>query len=243
MREDIHVYKNEAKNYIETLETFIINELLDLQTLIKQRVFNDVRYSYEKTKKKPASSRIKTIIETAIKDGIIDIIRDYRYKFIKKSQDIGEICEQKYHDFGFTLGHKNDNFDARGFFQDDFKTGFLTTSNEVLITKIVNEVSNSKANKLSELDRNIEKYIKDEFEPIESNIKEKTNSLAISLTENFFKELQEPLVVFEQKLQKDEKSLQNRIKTFEENEKQREYDLELHKKIKRLELINKGLKS
>ncbi|WP_419769016.1 MAG: dynamin family protein [Candidatus Marinarcus sp.] len=244
MREDIHVYKNEAKNYIETLETFIINELLDLQTLIKQRVFNDVRYSYEKTKKKPASSRIKTIIETAIKDGIIDIIRDYRYKFIKKSQDIGEICEQKYHDFGFTLGHKNDNFDARGFFQDDFKTGFLTTSNEVLITKIVNEVSNSKANKLSELDRNIEKYIKDEFEPIESNIKEKTNSLAISLTENFFKELQEPLVVFEQKLQKDEKSLQNRIKTFEENEKNKEsMTLELHKKIKRLELINKGLKS
>lgn len=115
MREDIMVYKNDAKNYIETLETFIKNELLDLQNVIKQRVFNDVKYSFEKTKKRPENERIKTIIQTAIKDGIIDVIRDYRYKFIKKSQDIGEICEQKYHDFGFVLSHKNDNFDARGF--------------------------------------------------------------------------------------------------------------------------------
>ncbi len=38
----------------------------------------------KKTKKRPESSRIKTIVETAIKDGIVDVIRDYRYKFIKK---------------------------------------------------------------------------------------------------------------------------------------------------------------
>ncbi len=40
------------------------------------------------------------------------LIRDYRYKFIKKSQTIGEQCEQKYHDLGFALGHKNETFDA-----------------------------------------------------------------------------------------------------------------------------------
>ncbi len=86
-----------------------------MQNIIKQRVFNDVKYSLEKDKRKPENSRIKSIVETAIKDGIIDIIRDYRYKFIKKSQSIGEICEQKYQDLGFVMGHKNDNFDARGF--------------------------------------------------------------------------------------------------------------------------------
>lgn len=244
MREDINVYKNDAKNYIETLETFLENELLDLQVVIKQRIFNDVRYSFEKTKKRPASSRIKTIIETAIKDGIIDVVRDYRYKFIKKSQDIGEVCEQKYHDFGFVLSHKNDNFDARGFFQDDFKSGFLTSSNDVLITRIINEVAKSKANKLPEMDRNIEKFIKEEFEPIERNIKSKANEVSAQLIESFFKALQEPLNVFEAKLIKDEKTLQNQIAQFEENEKNKEsLTLELHQKIKQLENINKGLKS
>ena len=244
MEEDIVVYKNDAKAYVLTLETFLINELLDLQGIIKQRVFSDVKYSFEKTKKRPESKRIRAIVETAIKDGIVDVIRDYRYKFIKKSQSIGEVFEQKYQDLGFTIGHKNENFDARGFFQNDFKTGFLTSSNEILISKIVNEVQKSKDSKLNELDRNIEQYIKEEFKPIEENIKDKAQAVSKILIENFFKEIAEPLKVFENKLKKDEETLQNRIATFEDNEsKKDELTIAIHKKIKRLDAINKELKS
>jgi GTP-binding protein EngB required for normal cell division len=244
MNDDINAYTQDAKNYITTLETFLSTELIDLQNIIKQRVFSDVKYSFEKTKKRPQSSRIKTIIETAIKDGIIDIIRDYRYKFIKKSQTIGETCEQKYQDLGFIIGHKNDNFDAMGFFQDDFKSGFLTSSNDILISKIINEVNKSKATKLSEFDRNIGAFIKEEFTPIDKNIKEKAAEVSKILIENFFKELAEPLKVFEHKLKKDEKSLQDRIATFEENEINKDEEtINIHKKIKKLEVINKGLKS
>jgi predicted GTPase len=243
MREDIALYKQDAKNYLQSLETFIKNELLDLQNMIKQRVFNDVKYSFETTKKRPESSRIKTIIQTAIKDGIIDVIRDYRYKFIKKSQDIGEICEQKYHDFGFVLNHKNDNFDARGFFQDDFKAGFLTQSNEVLINLLLQEVAQSKANKLNELNRTIEKHIQDEFEPIEHNIKQKANEVATMLIENFFNELEAPLIQFENKLHKDEKTLQHRLENFEQSQANKdETTLLLHQKIKQLQAVAKGLK-
>jgi len=244
LNEDINLYKKDAKNYIETLETFLSTELIDLQNIIKQRVFNDVKYSFEKTKRRPENNRIRTIIETAIKDGLIDIIRDYRYKFIKKSQSIGEICEQKYQDLGFVIGHKNDNFDARGFFQDDFKSGFLTSSNEILINKIINEVNKTKQSKLLEFDRTIESYIKEEFSSIEKTIKEKAKKVSEILIENFFKEIAEPLKVFEHKLKKDEKLLQDRIQNFEEKEANKEtVTIEIHKKIKKLEAINKGLKS
>ena len=39
----------------------------------------------------------------------------------------------------FLIGHKNDNFDARGFFQDDFKAGFLTSHQMKysLVSKII----------------------------------------------------------------------------------------------------------
>ena len=244
MEEDIVVYKKDANEYIKTLETFLETELLDLQGIIKQRVFSDVRYSFQKTKKRPESKRIRAIVETAIKDGIIDVIRDYRYKFIKKSQSIGEVFEQKYQDLGFTIGHKNENFDARGFFQNDFKAGFLTSSNEVLISKIVSEVSKSKEKNLNELNINIEKYIQEEFTPIENNIKEKAQKVSEVLINNFFDEIAEPLKVFEKKLLKDEETLQNRIKTFEDNEsKKDELTIEIHKKIKKLDGINKELKS
>jgi GTP-binding protein EngB required for normal cell division len=243
LNEDINIYKNSAKEYLGTLETFLSTELVELQMIIKQRVFNDVKYSYEKTKRKPESSRIKTIVETAIKDGIIDVIRDYRYKFIKKSQSIGETCEQKYHDLGFVIDHKNDNFDARGFFSDDFKGGFLTSSNDILVSKIINEVSKSSAKKLQEFDRTIEEHIKAEFQPIEENIKQKITLVSEALIENFFKEITEPLRVYEHKLKKDEKTLQDRLANFEDNEEKKdELTIEIHKKLKKLETIEKGLK-
>ena len=243
MNSDILGYKNDAKTYIQTLETFLSNELLDLQKIIKQRVFSDVKYSFEKTKKRPLGERIKVIIQTAIKDGIIDIIRDYRYKFIKKSESIGEVCEQKYQDYGFSMGHKNDNFNAMGFFQDDFKSGFLTASNEVLITKILKEVLKTKASKLNEFDRNIEAYIKEEFGSIEENIKNKAKEISLILMENFFTALVEPLKTFEERLNKDVQALEKSLQTFENNEINKDEEtIHIHKRIKKLETISKGIK-
>ena len=243
MSEDINYYKNDAKDYINSLETFLQSELIDLQNVIKQRVVGDVRYSFEKTKKRPENARIKVIVETAIKDGIIDVIRDYRYKFIKKSQTIGEQCEQKYHDLGFTIGHKNENFDARGFFQDDFKAGFLTSNNEVLVSLVIEAVSKSKDSKLNELDREIEVLIKNQFTSIEEDIKTKAKKVSIHLIESFFTTLNAPLKSFEQKLKNDEEVLQNQINSFEENDKNRaQLSIDIHKNIKKLENISTTIK-
>jgi len=243
MSEDINFYKNDAKSYIDSLETFLQSELIDLQTVIKQRVVSDVRYSFEKTKKRPENSRIKVIVETAIKDGIIDVIRDYRYKFIKKSQTIGEQCEQKYHDMGFTIGHKNENFDARGFFQDDFKSGFLTSNNEILVSQITEAVSKSKESKINELDREIEVLISNQFSSIDQDIKAKAKKVSNLLIESFFTTLNAPLKSFEQKLKNDEETLQNQINSFEENDKNRaQLSIDIHKNIKKLENISTTIK-
>jgi predicted GTPase len=243
MSEDITYYKNDSKEYINSLETFLQSELIELQNVIKQRVVGDVRYSFEKTKKRPENARIRVIVETAIKDGIIDVIRDYRYKFIKKSQTIGEQCEQKYHDLGFTIGHKNENFDARGFFQDDFKAGFLTSNNEVLISQIVAAVSKSKDSKINELDREIELLIRNQFSSIEEDIKVKAKKVSGLLIESFFDTLNAPLKTFEQKLKNDEKALQNQINSFEKNDKNKaQISIDIHKNIKKLEVMSNTIK-
>ncbi|MGM0520314.1 MAG: dynamin family protein [Campylobacterota bacterium] len=243
MQEDINFYKTDIKNYINSLEAFLDTELLDLKNVIKQRVVSDVRYSFEKTKKRPPSSRVKVIIQTAIKDGIIDIIRDYRYKFIKKSQTIGEQCEQKYHDFGFSIGHKNDNFDAIGFFQDDFKSGFLTSNNEILLNLIIQAVSKVKPKKLNEFDREIEEYIKQQFVDIEDSIKTKANKVSNILIDEFFKTLNEPLEQFKEKLKSDENILQKQLESSEQNSENRALlSIDIHKKIKKLNTTLESLK-
>ena len=243
MSEDINYYKNDSKEYINSLETFLQSELFELQNIIKQRVVNDTRYSLEKTKKRPENARVKVIVETAIKDGIIDVIRDYRYKFIKKSQTIGEQCEQKYHDLGFLIGHKNENFDARGFFQEDFKSGFLTSNNEIMVNQIILAVTNAKETKLNELDRNIEDIVKNQFKAIEEDIKIKAKRVSSILIETFFNTLNAPLKEFEQRLINEEATLEEKISTFEENEKNKaELSIDLHKNIKKLESIMSNIK-
>lgn len=243
MSEDITYYKNDAKSYIDSLETFLESELIDLQTVIKQRVVSDVKYSFEKMKKRPENSRIKVIVETAIKDGIIDVIRDYRYKFIKKSQTIGEQCEQKYHDLGFAIGHKNENFDARGFFQEDFKSGFLTSNNEVLISQIIDAVSKSKDSRINELDREIEALISTQFTSIEDDLKVKAKKVSNMLIDSFFTTLNAPLKQFEQKLKNDEETLQNQLNSFEQNDKNKDViSINIHKNIKKLENISATIK-
>ncbi len=197
----------------------------------------------EKTKKRPENTRVKVIVETAIKDGIIDVIRDYRYKFIKKSQTIGEQCEQKYHDLGFLIGHKNENFDARGFFQEDFKSGFLTSNNEIMVNQIILAVTNAKETKLNELDRNIEDIVKNQFKAIEEDIKIKAKRVSSILIETFFNTLNAPLKEFEQRLINEEATLEEKISTFEENEKNKaELSIDLHKNIKKLESIMSNIK-
>ncbi|HAC71260.1 MAG TPA: ATP-binding protein, partial [Arcobacter skirrowii] len=156
---------------------------------------------------------------------------------------IGEQCEQKYHDLGFTLGHKNDNFDARGFFQDDFKSGFLTSSNEVLVNLIVKETNNSKESKLNELERALQDIIKSEFEPIVKDIQSKAKSLSQVLIDNFFKTLNTPVIAYEQKIKNDEETLEKELQNFKENDENRaKNSVLIHQNIKKLESILTDIK-
>jgi predicted GTPase len=243
IKEDIEFYKVEAEEYILKLEGFLSTELLDLKNIIRQRVFNDVKYSFEKTKKRPTSSRIKTIIQTAIKDGLIDILRDYRYKFIKKSQELGEICEQKYKELDLVVGYDNENFDAQKLFKDDFKSGFLLSSNEILISKIQKEVSNTKSKKLDQFNELLIKHINDEFTSIEQNLKPKANLVSIDLIQRFFQKITKPIETLEEQLRKDEALLQKMFNEFDNNEQDKEVQsFYINKKIKKFESIQKGLK-
>ena len=243
IQDDLESYKKESKDYVVALEAFLHNEFINLKEILQQRVFSNVKYSYEKYKKKPSSNAIKITIETAIKDGIIDIIRDYRYKFIKKSQTIGEIFEQQYQDLGFVIGYENNNFDARGFFQDDFKKGFLNSSYKIITSKIISEVEKSKSSKLNLFNEQIYIHIKNEFELFENDTRAKIKDISENLLEIFFKEISQPIVIFKNKLLKDEKNLKKSIINFNNNEINKDKRLlTIKKTIKKLNNIKNGLK-
>ena len=112
-----------------------------------------------------------------------------------------------------------------------------------MVNQIISAVGGSKEGKLNELDRKIEEIIKAQFKGIEEDIKVKAKKVSSLLIENFFNTLNAPLKAFEQRLKNEEESLQNRIATFEENDKNKaELSINLHKNIKKLEHIMLNIK-
>ena len=112
-----------------------------------------------------------------------------------------------------------------------------------MVNQIISAVSNAKDGKLNELDRNIEEIIKSQFKAIEEDIKTKAKKVSSLLIETFFNTLNAPLKAFEQRLNNEEESLQNRIKTFEENDKNKDViSINIHKNIKKLENISATIK-
>jgi hypothetical protein len=226
IKNDINIYKNNIKNEISILSLFLKDELLQLQDITRQRVFDDVKYSLEKTKKLPQNSRIKIIIQTAIKDGTIDIIRDYRYKLLLKFQNINETFNNTYEEFSQTI-----------VLDDSFKSGFLTSTNKLLISKILKYMAKCKKNTLIEFNKNIKIVLEDEFKPITNNIKQEISNNIQNLTDIFFINLNNPVQKFEQTIKSNQNNINEQIH-FLKNKKNKDKEiLSIHKKIKQLENI------
>ena len=240
VNEDITYHKDNSEAYVRSLEHFVASEFYALQTVLRERVVSDVRYSYEKTKKIPQQSRTKVIVQTAIKDGIIDIVRDYKYKFAKKLEEVYELTLLKYKSFNFKA---NINFETKEFFNEAFNSGFLTHNNEVLIQDILLAVKNSKAKDISSLNSQINSIVKEELVVIEEDISRKLNMLTYDFIEKFLLLLTKPNLDMQSKIEFEENSLNAHLKTLEkEDSSEVNPAIKIHEKLKKLLKIENSIK-
>jgi len=239
LRKRIDSYGETLESYRESLDHFVSTEFYALQGVVRQRVVSDVRYAFEKTKKTAVSSRIAVIVETAVKDGIIDIVREYKYKLAKKMEEIDEECLLKYKSLGL---HEVSMFEMETFLASHFQQGYLTHSSEVLVQEILSVVSKSKAKEINALDSEIQKILSLTLAPLESEIKEKADSEASRLIEEFSEILKTPLQQREEKIQSEEKALSSRVALLEKGEGNGSMALEIHEKMKKLDLLCTDIK-
>lgn len=238
LKDQISGYEIELLNYIDKLQQFLDNELKKLQGVLKQRLVDETLYSLEKNKKTPHSSDQIRIIESALKHGLIDIIREYRHKFVKKSSKISEIITLQYDDIITTNEEVHGGFDHTAVFGDSFKNGFLTSNYEILIKKIAKLLSGASLNKLTKTDEELTLIIKDEFINIQEQLKNKALKLSQELLKEFINGLKEPMYTFEASLSKNEQLLQRHIQLLKEDETLKEKkSVQLFERINKIELI------
>lgn len=223
---------------VASLEHFMHSEFQALQNVLRERVLSDVRYSFEKTKKRPEAGRIEVIVETAYKDGIIDIVRDYRYKLSQKFEALDENYRLKYAHAGF---ERHERFNAETFFEDAFQRGFLNQSIEVYLRQILAAVAGAKAKEIQALDERVKKSVAAMLSPVEAETKEKLDLLNARFLEKFKQFLESPLADARQKLASREAHLKSH-KNESTAEVRGNAALAIHEKIKKLEALADELK-
>lgn len=240
LEEDVSFHKSSATKYLEALKSFLDSEIVALQSIIKNRVVDDVRYALEKDKSAPKIARIKVIVDTALKDGLIDIIRDYRYKFIKKTKSIASNIEQKYQEEELKLAEHSDDFNVQELFSEHFNRSFSTSSSDLLVSKINTQVSKTKLSKISDFDNSLQNILSDELDAMQEQMKEKALGVSKTLIESFFENISAPLKEMNRVLQRDEKVIKEQIERVGVSWQDRENErLNVHEKIKQLEIILK----
>jgi len=213
LNEKIKDEKEGLIGYFSTLENFAKSKFTSLQAVAKRRVLDDVSYEIRKNKKKPESKRISYIIETALKDGFIDLLRDYRYQFSKKIENSFEKISRDFAGFSKDIERGSD---AKEFFEKHFGDLNFVNSNVVLITQVNNAIKSHSKKDIDGLSQVLEKQFESAIGELNEKFNQKTKKINKELVEQFEQECRTPVEAIEFDMNSREEILLNAKKRAED---------------------------
>ncbi|MDR2789418.1 MAG: dynamin family protein [Campylobacteraceae bacterium] len=184
--------KNSAKELEEFAKTLLLEmdaRANSLHAKIFSRIYDDVKYEFEKNRKKPSNERIAYILQSGLKDGILDLTRDYRFGFAKQAVLAQEKLLSRFSD----LKLEAESFDVKTFFA--LNAAGVKQNFEELCARVLAALKRCSKNRLDEFAQSLQNAMKDEF----INIKRELNGTLLNLNGTLLDEFQakneEPLKV------------------------------------------------
>lgn len=202
--------EEDIQHYFKTLEKFATHKMTTLHVELKRRIFDDVTYEFSKNKRLPKEDRIGYMIEMGIKDGLVDLMRDYRYEFQKKMQSALVYMETKYVEFKVE-GAQN-SFDVTEFFEKHLK-GLLVFKNSSILIQQVNEaIYKYGKSSPSELSSTLDSLLGEEFSTLKEMLQPKLVSVNQELLNSFIDVSSMPARRIEEAMNAKEEMLEKALK-------------------------------
>ena len=192
----LSVLNTDLADFLNSLEILSHNTLSKAATLIKDKVFNDILYDFERGAK-PQAQAFCVMIEQGLKDCFADILREYKYKLSRKITQLkSDIAPQ-------------DSMDSS---QSDAalpSIHFQLKSSEIThILQILESLPQALSPKPERLKANLDSLFKDIFESFDGLIKEKNAEIKTLFMTHF-----EQIAM--QKKQKIEREIKNKQESLE----------------------------
>jgi len=250
VKKTIKAQEEELREYFQILHKYSKEKLINLKDIIKTRVMDDISYEIRKNKKLPKKQRIEYIVELGLKDGLIDLVRDYRYEFEKKMQDSSQIIKRSFKDDESGKEYKNQDFDSKEFFEQHFKSLVLFQNRAVMLEKIDSMIQKYAKNSLSKLDINLEKILQKNIDELEQMLNEKLEKTDEELLANFIEINLKRVKAKEDEIKTKDNLLEQSMKSIKKSsrdKKQRVQTIKSKKEIltkikKDLEVLSEGAK-
>jgi len=198
--------KEEMQHYFSTLHKFANNRLDTLQNVVKRRITDDVSYEFSKNKKAPNEERIGAIIEIAMKDGMVDLVRDYRYEFQKKMENSLDYMDTKYGEF-----KNNDatlSFDARAFCEEHLGALLIFKNSLIVIAGVNDAIKKYGKNDLNTLSLTLDTLFGAEFSTIKEMLESKLQKVNHELLASFVTLCEAPARMIEERFSSKEALLE-----------------------------------
>jgi len=226
--------KSELKAYFKILDKFSNEKFTDIKDVVKSRVLDDVSYEVRKNKKLPKKERVEYMVEIGIKDGLIDLLRDYRYEFQKKMQIVSEGLKLSFMELKNIKEHKdllsygNENFDSRAFFDENFKEFMVFKNANSLHVRVYEAIKKHGKKSLEDLERALDTQFKDEITVLKEMMREKLLHVNTKLLDNFIQLSKNRVNAIEEDIQIKDNMIEKSMKMLEQTSAD---------KLQRLEII------
>ncbi len=239
----IKIKEEELKEYIKTLQRYVNDKLEDLTQTVNTRVIDDISYELRKNKRLPKKERIEYIVDIGLKDGLIDLVRDYRYQFQKRLSRSFEELSVKLGDF--IVENSDDfEFDTKEFFDKNFKSFISFTQRETLISGIENIVEKYGKKDLQTTQSKLMQILKNEIEEIKLDIDEKLEIINQEILKEFVTFTKKPLNKIKEEIESKDMRISKALEMLDKSSYHKQSRLsEIDAKLKALKELKSELES
>lgn len=210
----LSVLNTDLADFLSSLEILSHNTLSKAATLIKDKVFNDILYDFERGAK-PQAQAFCVMIEQGLKDCFADILREYKYKLSRKITQLkSDIAPQ-------------DSINAMESSQSDTLPSihFQLKSSEIAqILQTLESLPQALSPKPERLKANLDSLFKNIFESFDGLIKEKNAEIKTLFMTHFEQIAQHKKQEIEKEIKNKQESLESALATKNDGNTQEQKD-------------------
>ncbi len=206
--EELESLKAELLRYLVTMKQFAATRFVSLGAELLRRLSSDISYSLKKEGALPKPERLETMVHTAMKDGTMDTLREYRFALYRHIQAQSEPLGLGY---GNVCSLPEYAFDPKAYIDEAAKKGLLSADHSLLAQRVCTLVAGASKKQTAPLFEAMSKEINQAISALEAKSMPRFEEVGAEMVEAFYQEMLQPVLGKKSALEEEERAIEEAL--------------------------------